>query len=198
MNEKVMCIRRINVPGILLGEKKSLYIRETNFKEMINNIESIFCDRKDAETDESLKQLIPYVLVTRDNSLLSYKRKGTEERLHELWSVGIGGHIEEHDSRDDNFSTIISGAQREIIEELGLSAKPILEFLGTINEEIHPVGRVHLGIVFRLTINDSAPLIFSEELETHRWQKTDRLESGELKLELWSEMALNLFSSVKF
>ena len=54
-----------------------------------------FVDRAAAETDATIKQIIPY-LVLRDGDrifLMKRTRAGGDARLHELYSVGVGGHL---------------------------------------------------------------------------------------------------------
>jgi len=54
-----------------------------------------YVPRPDAETDPSLKQIIPY-LVLRDGDrifLMKRTRAGGDPRLHDRFTVGIGGHL---------------------------------------------------------------------------------------------------------
>ncbi len=81
-----------------------------------------YVPRSLAETDPSLKQIIPYVLVRRGDALLHYVRgKGSgEKRLVALGSIGIGGHINHRD--EGLFGTGLDfyeeAVQRELHEEL--------------------------------------------------------------------------------
>ena len=54
-----------------------------------------FVERYRAEEDESLKQIIPYVLFVSGDSVFSYVRgkAAGEKRLVGNRSIGIGGHI---------------------------------------------------------------------------------------------------------
>ena len=54
-----------------------------------------FVPRQAAEIDPSLKQIIPY-LVLRDGDcifLMKRTRAGGDARLHDLYSIGVGGHL---------------------------------------------------------------------------------------------------------
>jgi len=54
-------------------------------------------DRSHCETNPTYLQLIPYIILVSDNDeVFIYKRgqKGNEDRLHQLFSIGLGGHIE--------------------------------------------------------------------------------------------------------
>ena len=51
--------------------------------------------RGDAEEDPAHKQVIPY-LVLRDGErwfLMRRTRAGGDARLHDRWSIGVGGHL---------------------------------------------------------------------------------------------------------
>ena len=58
--------------------------------------------RSSAEMDPIYKQLIPYALLQTADGLHTgcYRRKGSEKRLHDFWSVGIGGHVNQNDRRN--------------------------------------------------------------------------------------------------
>ena len=64
-----------------------------------------FVPRAEAEEDPSLKQLIPYVVVTSGGKLLHYRRgSGSgEKRLLKKGSIGIGGHINDGDGLGEAF-----------------------------------------------------------------------------------------------
>lgn len=157
-----------------------------------------FKPRNRVETDPGFKQIIPYILFqTHDLSRTAvYRRAGGEKRLHDLWSVGIGGHInpEDHISSDHSFFDILTaGMDRELMEEISRRpAGEIPEFIGMINEEITDVGKVHLGAVFRILTRFPEQISPGPELVDFSWKDTDQLD--ELNLELWSVLALELIS----
>src|SRR5258707_5177979 len=66
----------------------ALLARENNF----------FTPRPPAETDPSLKQIIPYVLLVHEGRVLHYVRgkKAGEQRLVAKGSIGIGGCLKQH------------------------------------------------------------------------------------------------------
>lgn len=105
---------------------------------------SRFVPRGIAETDRALKQLIPY-LVLRDGArffLMRRTRAGGDARLHERFSIGVGGHINPGD-RD-----LLGGLRREWREELAAAFVPDVRFVGLLNDDTTDVGSVHLGAVF--------------------------------------------------
>jgi predicted NUDIX family phosphoesterase len=103
-----------------------------------------FADRDRVENDPSLKQLIPYALVTRDDAVFLCRRshRGGERRLHGLLSVGVGGHVNPEDRAD----VVRDALLRELHEELHLP-RFASRIVGFINNDTTPVGSVHLGVV---------------------------------------------------
>lgn len=158
-----------------------------------------FFDRPEAEKDASLKQIIPYiVLQSKDLSQTAvYMRQGSEKRLHDLWSLGIGGHINPEDSSESGSSfesVLLSGMRRELDEELvNRPERELPRFMGIISEDITDVGKVHLGAVFRILTDQTDEYRPGEELFDFQWRNTSSL--SRLNLELWSELALELISA---
>lgn len=83
-------------------------------------------DRAYCETDESLLQLLPYIVVYQGEEIFMYRRGkgGGELRLHDQLSIGVGGHVDsETDLYKDNKPMLLKHLQdeasREIEEELG-------------------------------------------------------------------------------
>jgi predicted NUDIX family phosphoesterase len=122
-----------------------------------------FMPRAKAEDDPSFKQLIPYVVLRFGDQIFHYRRgkKGSEQRLHALRSVGVGGHINPVDGA--GFDGVYSAALvRELNEEVALPpGPPRLQPLGLINDDSTPVGQVHLGVVHLLDLD--APSVQSRE-----------------------------------
>ena len=75
-----------------------------------------FVERRHAETDATLKQIIPYCVVVRGGDVFLTRRtsKGGDARLFGKRSIGIGGHINPVDGAD----VLALGLRREIEEEL--------------------------------------------------------------------------------
>jgi predicted NUDIX family phosphoesterase len=101
-------------------------------------------DRQEVESDPSWKQVIPY-LVLRDRGrlfLMRRTRAGSDARLHERYSVGIGGHVNPEDGG------IEGGLVREWREEIDAGFTPVFRPIGLLNDDTDPVGQVHVGIVY--------------------------------------------------
>jgi predicted NUDIX family phosphoesterase len=102
--------------------------------------------RGDCETDPTWKQVIPYLVVLDRGSLFLMKRTraGSDARLHERWSIGVGGHVNPEDGGIDG------GIAREWAEELVAGWAPEPRLVGLLNDESDPVGAVHVGLVYRV------------------------------------------------
>jgi predicted NUDIX family phosphoesterase len=132
-------------------------------------------DRSDCETDETFLQFIPYItLISADKKVLTYRRgaAGDENRLHNLYSIGIGGHVEDTVSDDATLLDVLSTcAIREIAEETGLDIVSLLENesisdrlennAAVIYDPINAVGKVHLGLSIILELNYDSVELFN-------------------------------------
>lgn len=120
-----------------------------------------YVPRPEAEVDRSLKQVIPY-LVLRDRGrlfLMRRTRAGGDARLHDRWSIGVGGHLNPGDGG------LRDGLRREWLEELEADFVPEFELVGLLNDDTTEVGSVHLGAVYvadaagrRVAIRETAKL----------------------------------------
>ncbi len=152
--------------------------------------------RPEAETDPEWKQVIPYVTVfDPDGRVLVYPRQGTEARLHAFWSLGIGGHIDRADAAGDEApgpKLLARAARREVEEEYPVRWLGGLEVVGLISEDESEVGRVHVGVCCRLTVDPATARDGDGELRGHRWappgEPAGALPEG-AGFELWSELA---------
>ena len=100
--------------------------------------------------------------------LLTRRLKASgERRLHQQYSLGVGGHINPGDL--DHGDPIDDGMRREWDEEVEYAGHFQARLLGLINDDSAPVSKVHLGLVF-LVDGDSPQIAIRE---------TDKLE-GEL------------------
>jgi predicted NUDIX family phosphoesterase len=102
---------------------------------------------------------------TSDLKFLTYHRPvtGGEPGLHGKVTIGYGGHIDLNDVVCDENSvihlkdTVLTSMRREIFEELGISSEDLAGVVmgyRLITDYSNSVGRVHLGIVFIVTIKN--------------------------------------------
>ncbi len=165
-----------------------------------------FIERTHAERDPEFKQLIPYTVIFREDEVFVFRRLagGGEKRLHDLLSIGIGGHIEPSESGCDSpWEMVRDAAAREIAEEVaiggigdgsGPGAPPGPEFRGIINDETNEVGTVHAGLVFFLRLPGGATVHVRETdvLEGHFMRVGDLVERTDLQFETWSRHILDV------
>jgi predicted NUDIX family phosphoesterase len=153
--------------------------------------EGRFEPRATMERDPRFKQVIPY-LVLRDRGrlfLMRRTRAGGDERLHDRYSIGVGGHLNPGD-RD-----LAGGLTREWTEELAADFVPEFRLLGLLNDDETEVGRVHLGVVYVAEAAGRAV----------RVRETDKLEGDFAepaavravydRLETWSQLVLDALGS---
>lgn len=150
--------------------------------------------RGDMEEDPEFKQLISYCLLeNQSGEILVYERLsgGGEERLHGQSSIGVGGHMNDVVGADSINEVLRVNAQRELEEEVGLSAEDSqnMEYLGFINDDNNEVGKVHMGVVFKITVSSND--VESKETYTLRikWIEKGKIESYD-DFETWSALIL--------
>ena len=163
------------------------------------NIESkdvVIMQRALLETDPKFRQLIPYVVVKQGDKYLAYERSksGGESRLHNLFSIGIGGHVDAVDAVYDAkgvfqlTDTLRTGMYRELHEELGLTEADFLGMstIGYLSKDVTPVDEVHLGIVLVAEVHADLAITSKEEaLNLAGFLSAEEL--AKLNLESWSE-----------
>jgi predicted NUDIX family phosphoesterase len=163
-------------------------------------------DRAICETDNSLQQLIPYVvLVNENNKIFCYSRGkgGGEERLYAKLSIGLGGHVDSEVPSSSNLkSWLVKECERELLEEVGYVPKSsfeLLNFCALLSDQTNSVGQVHLGILAIKKINTN-DLIKLEEgvIEDGEWLTFEDLkETSKLsRLENWSVLAIQHLDSL--
>ncbi len=130
-----------------------------------------FVDREEAERNPAWKQWIPYCVLrswpagdsglggSLDGVFCVRRTRGqSEARLHGLWSIGLGGHVEPVDRIDlppspgTGAGEAFFGAalDRELREELLVAqgVRGTRRFLGLLNDDASAVGQVHAGLVY--------------------------------------------------
>jgi predicted NUDIX family phosphoesterase len=168
----------------------ALLARENNF----------FAPRSSAETDPTLKQIIPYTLLVHEGRVLHYVRgkKAGEQRLVAKGSIGIGGHINDHDEglfamdRDAYEAAV----RREVGEELRIGASYSNHVVALLNDDSNEVGKVHLGVVhvFHLSSDD----VQKGEAMITELQFLDRaaLAVHRERMESWSQICFDRLDDV--
>ena len=153
--------------------------------------DGFFLRRGDAEEDPTHKQVIPY-LVLRDGErwfLMRRTKAGGDARLHDLWSIGVGGHLNPGDG------DVEGGLRREWAEEVVAAFEPAFEPVGLLNDDTTPVGAVHVGIVF---VADAAgrPVEIREiDKLTGSFATTDEVAAVRDSMETWSRLVFDALTA---
>lgn len=150
--------------------------------------------RGDMEEDPSYKQLISYCLLENENDeILVYQRLsgGGEERLHGQSSVGVGGHMNNVVGADSINEVLRVNAQRELNEEVGLSEdrSQNIEYIGFINDDTNAVGKVHIGVVFKIKVKSSDVEVRETDTLKINWVSQDEINDLN-HFESWSALIL--------
>ena len=162
---------------------------------LLDRANNFFTPRAAAETNPELKQIIPYVLLVHEGRVLHYVRgkKAGEQRLVAKGSIGIGGHMNDGDGSlfnlDEAHYKIV--VEREIHEELHLTAKFENHIVALLNDDTTEVGRVHLGVVhiFKLESDD----VRKREQMITELQFLDRAQLAARRdaMETWSQICFD-------
>jgi len=151
-----------------------------------------FEPRATAEHDRSLKQVIPY-LVLRDGPryfLMRRTRAGGDARLHDRWSIGVGGHLNPED-RD-----LAGGLRREWREEIEADFVPDFELVGLLNDDTTDVGSVHLGAVFVADATGREVAIREVEKLAGAFAEPAAVAAVRDEMETWSRLVFDALESV--
>jgi len=199
MNENIYVTKRANIEeNIIL---KNGFIEDSNksiISKIIENMELKY--RPEMESNPNFKQLIPYCVLTYQDSIFMYSRnKGSnEKRLISKYSFGIGGHIAEDnvDSEITHDEIVINGLKREIDEEVSIDySEGEIEYLGLINDDSNDVGKVHIGLLFKLNLLNSQIQINEPDKIIGSFIQIDKTNEYINKLESWSSIILPTIKS---
>ena len=210
LQHPVLCITRSGIPHHILnnlGTVQPMDLKAIDYNDL-SFVNRSVVDAKAADLPDSfaigmaLPQILPYIVIVADDKVLTYDRKGNEERLHGLSSIGIGGHIDvldvvpnntvDGDQQFQHLPTIRGAAKREMIEEAGLDLYPTFKHaLLSDNDE---VGKVHLALISVFNINrfgyTQLDVTFKDELINARWSTLEELKASSDEFEDWSKIII--------
>ena len=168
---------------------------ERYLKGLLDPAHTSYRPRSAMEQDPTFKQLIPYVIFRfRDKAgqtlLFQYTRgKGQgESRLHAKRSIGVGGHISVDDAAQP--SAYEEGMRRELDEEVIIETPYRGRMVGLINDDETEVGRVHLGVVHLLDVDQPAVEPRETEIIDTGFRPVDELLTDIAHFETWSQICL--------
>jgi predicted NUDIX family phosphoesterase len=146
-----------------------------------------YVPRPAAEIDRSLKQIIPY-LVLRDGDrifLMKRTRAGGDARLHDLYTIGVGGHLNPGDGG------ILGGLAREWSEEIDAAFDPQFEYVGLLNDDSVEVGVHHLGVVYLADAAGRSVAVREVEKLSGSFEEISVVRSVYERMETWSQLAFD-------
>jgi predicted NUDIX family phosphoesterase len=192
----------------LMTYKKKGLIRENSevLKKIVQN--GLFLRRSELEEDPSFKQIIPYAIISnkepersgvrQSQSFYLFRRtsKQTEKRLHNKFSLGVGGHMNPDDSLEPKEQYLIDELKRELYEEVKLLNGCLIEdieFIGFINDDTIPVGRVHIGLLYNIHVSNKEVYVNETDKMTADWIDKSNLAEFYAGMETWSKIAFDFY-----
>jgi len=139
------------------------------------------------EVDPSFKQIIPY-LVLRDGEryfLMRRTKAGGDARLHDRWSIGVGGHVDEGDE------DLAGGLRREWHEELVADFEPTFTPYALLNDDTTEVGAVHLGVVILAEAEGRPVSVRETDKLSGTFATPAEVAAGAEHLETWSRIVFD-------
>jgi predicted NUDIX family phosphoesterase len=162
---------------------------------ILSREQNFFVPRSSAESDPSLKQIIPYAILVSGGRVLRYKRgkKSGEQRLVAKGSIGIGGHMND---RDEGLFALdreayLAGVQREIDEELVVAAPLANRIAALINDDSNEVGQVHLGVIHVVELATPTAAKRESMILGIEFLRPEQLRAERDTLESWSQIAVD-------
>jgi predicted NUDIX family phosphoesterase len=168
-------------------------LRRDGLEDFLASLPSVarFELRAAMEVDPSHKQVIPYI-VLRDGPryfLMRRTRAGTDARLHDRWSIGVGGHLDPEDA------DLAGGLRREWHEELDAGFEPAFEPIALLNDDTTEVGAVHLGVVFVADAAGRPVAVRETDKLTGAFVAAGEVAAGHEHLETWSQLVFDALES---
>jgi predicted NUDIX family phosphoesterase len=198
IDEDVLVVPTSAVVDELGGGSAWLGIRPAGERELADLIRrrGEYRPRSAMEADPTWKQVIPYPIL-RDGPrwfLMRRTRAGGDERLHDRYSIGVGGHVNPVDGGLDGDLT--QALEREWTEELDVDFVPVFRFLGLLNDDTTPVGEVHLGLVYEGDAAGRPVAIRETEKLSGGFVETAEVAAVADRLETWSRLAFEFIEAI--
>jgi len=185
--------------GLIRGNSEVL-------KKIVQN--GLFLRRSELEEDPSFKQIIPYAIISnkepersgvrQSQSFYLFKRtsKQTEKRLHNKFSLGVGGHMNPNDSMESKEQYLIDELKRELYEEVKLLNGCLIEdieFIGFINDDTISVGSVHIGLLYNIHVSNKEVYINETDKMTADWIDKPNLAEFYDGMESWTKITFDFY-----
>lgn len=151
-----------------------------------------FVPRAGVEDNPGLKQVIPYVVLRHQDRVFLVRRTrgGSEERLREKFSVGIGGHINPEDI-GDAADPVEAGMRRELEEEVEVPAGWRVRPVGALNDDQEAVGSVHFGLVYVADLPSAEVQVRETGKLRGAFATLEEIHGVYARLETWSQFIVD-------
>ena len=150
-----------------------------------------FVPRSRAEHCAEVKQIILYLVLKHRNSLFMYQRvkATTETRLMNLYSIGLGGHINPSGNLQGE-QLLSMNLNRELKEEVRFKGAFSYRLIGTVNDDQSEVGKYHLGLVYLISCPTPNIRVRETEKIAGSLVPVSDVVAHEAYLETWSGLIL--------
>lgn len=184
--EHVLCVRREDV--FRDGAWHGLTHEGLSDAHRAMREQAFFMPRDDVEEDPGYQQIITYAVFRHQDRYLLTKRlsASTEKRLRQLYSLGVGGHINPGDGAAGD--PINDGLRREWEEEVVYQGNYRVVPPGLLKDDSSPVSRVHIAVVY--LVEGDSPLIEIRERDKLSGEllRLDEMRIYYLEMESWSQI----------
>jgi len=183
-NEEVLVVetKKLFPDGIWEGFRE---VGDESFLDFINK-NSEYLKRGFTETDENYQQIIAQIILKVGRKLFVHRvaQSGSESRLHDLWPIFLGGHINNTDNK------ISDAFDREFNEEINYKGKILSKkFWGIVKLHDNAVNKVHTGLVW-IYEGDSEEFIDTKDdgITDGKFATLDELTKLEPQMTYWSKI----------
>ncbi len=190
MSEQVYCVPAERLPS---PQPEALALTDDLYQLLVR--EGQFLTRDDVEEDPTWRQIIPYAVIQCEGQVLLVERlkAGSESRLHNKMSIGMGGHINPQDHLEDNQKTapeqdvLEAALVRELREELVIGGFAF-EAKALIHRSENAVEQVHTGLLYLVTVPEPVDVRETHKLAGH-FVPLAEVGTHVERLEGWSQAA---------
>ena len=166
--------------------------------DMLNRIvkHGLFRKRSELEENPSFKQIISYAILSNNESFYLLRRISgqNEKRLQNKLYLGVGGHMNPGNEASPGEEYLLNELKRELFEEVRLLNGCFIEdieFIGFINDDSIPVGRVHIGLLYNIRLSNKDIVINETDKISAFWTDKNDLDGYREEIETWSRIAID-------
>ena len=199
LEEVIAVLPRSSLPKYIPGAGFHTF-QPPNSKQLLE--ECFAKQRRDAETDFQVIQLVSVFILRYKDEFLTYKRtkRLPENRLHYEYSMFFGGHLTDDDIQRAKMFDIFNLdlgmpiLDRELSEEIKITKKSYesLVYRGLLYDDTREVSSQHMGIVFDVRLSSREYSINERGfLMKPKFETLAEIEERINEFENWSVMLLD-------